>query len=177
MTDTGAGIAAENIEKMFKQFSQFNPDILQSGGGSGLGLWLSREIARHHGGDITVTSPGEGEGSTFSLHLPVYDNVNGAPIAEEQLEHSPPETEDSPVEVGKVPELPIDDSQIGAPIAEEQQQHPSAEAGDVDDEPYATSTADNVALRAAVPTVPTNQLTLLRYGYGPNSQAVVALKC
>ena len=47
--DTGAGISPENIEKLFGQYVQFNAGALQNGGGSGLGLWISKGIIDMHG--------------------------------------------------------------------------------------------------------------------------------
>jgi signal transduction histidine kinase/ActR/RegA family two-component response regulator len=78
VTDTGAGIAPENIGKLFKQIIQFDSNRLQQGGGSGLGMYISRGIVELHGGRIFVTSPGLDRGSTFSLDLPLV-RVNEPP--------------------------------------------------------------------------------------------------
>ena len=40
--DSGAGISRENMKKLFGQYVQFNANVLQDGGGSGLGLWISK---------------------------------------------------------------------------------------------------------------------------------------
>jgi CheY-like chemotaxis protein len=50
---------------------QFNPNELQAGGGSGLGLWISQQIIDLHGGKMTVSSPGLGLGATFEIKLPL----------------------------------------------------------------------------------------------------------
>lgn len=42
VTDTGPGISKQNLHKLFGQYVQFNPSKLQKGGGSGLGLWISK---------------------------------------------------------------------------------------------------------------------------------------
>ena len=47
--DSGAGISPENIEKLFGRYVQFNAGALQNGGGSGLGLWISKGIIDMHG--------------------------------------------------------------------------------------------------------------------------------
>jgi CheY-like chemotaxis protein len=62
---------------MFQEGVQFNPNELQAGQGSGLGLWISKEIVSLHDGDITVRSRGLGMGTTFVVKLPVLlrDNV------------------------------------------------------------------------------------------------------
>ncbi len=63
--DTGEGISAENMNKLFQAFPQIT-DRYES---TGLGLTLSKQLARLHGGDITVTSE-LGKGSCFTLHIP-----------------------------------------------------------------------------------------------------------
>lgn len=70
--DSGVGIAIENQSKVFGEFTQFDRNKLQAGGGSGLGLWISRRIAEYHQGKVDFHSAGEGKGSTFFVTLPVY---------------------------------------------------------------------------------------------------------
>ena len=65
--DTGTGISAKNITKLFKPF----PQITSHHESTGLGLALSRKLAQLHGGDITVTSE-LGKGSCFTLSIPQY---------------------------------------------------------------------------------------------------------
>ena len=72
VADSGAGISTIDQSKLFGQYVQFNPNRLQEGKGSGLGLWISKGIAELHGGIIGVYSEGEGKGSTFYLDLPVH---------------------------------------------------------------------------------------------------------
>lgn len=67
--DTGIGIAKESQTKLFKPFSQLNTTLNQQCKGSGLGLVISRELARLHGGDITLISE-ENKGSCFTLNIP-----------------------------------------------------------------------------------------------------------
>jgi signal transduction histidine kinase len=73
--DTGAGIAKENHDKVFGQFSQFNANELQGGGGSGLGLWISKQIAELHGGRMYFKSDGVGTGTTFTMELPLLSSA------------------------------------------------------------------------------------------------------
>jgi signal transduction histidine kinase len=68
--DTGIGIRPEEHELIFDRFYRAKDQRLASITGSGLGLALAREVARLHGGDITVQSQID-KGSTFSLTLPI----------------------------------------------------------------------------------------------------------
>ena len=69
--DTGAGISEENQKRLFNEIVQFNPEKLQAGGGSGLGLWITHEILNLHDGAISVYSEGEGMGSSFTIEMPM----------------------------------------------------------------------------------------------------------
>jgi signal transduction histidine kinase len=69
VADTGAGIPADQLEAIFSPFTQLGRALNKPGGGVGLGLAISRDLARAMGGDLTVVSE-EGGGSTFTLALP-----------------------------------------------------------------------------------------------------------
>jgi PAS domain S-box-containing protein len=67
--DTGPGIPHGELERIFEPFVQIGRELSGPAAGVGLGLAISRELARGMGGDLTVTS-GVGEGSTFTFTLP-----------------------------------------------------------------------------------------------------------
>jgi signal transduction histidine kinase len=69
VTDTGIGIPADQIGKIFEPFVQVNRRHTSSDVGVGLGLAISRDLAQGMGGDLTVKST-PGVGSTFTLSLP-----------------------------------------------------------------------------------------------------------
>ena len=56
--DSGAGISPENQKRLFKEIVQFNPEVLQGGGGSGFGLYICKGIVDLHDGSIDVYSAG-----------------------------------------------------------------------------------------------------------------------
>jgi signal transduction histidine kinase len=70
VVDHGIGIAPEDQATLFTKFGRIRRESNMYVAGSGLGLWLSREIARMHDGDIKVDST-EGEGSTFTFEVPI----------------------------------------------------------------------------------------------------------
>ncbi len=67
--DTGIGMSQEEQNRLFMTFEQADSSITRRFGGSGLGLSISRKLARLMGGDITVRSE-SGRGTVFTLHLP-----------------------------------------------------------------------------------------------------------
>lgn len=67
VTDRGGGIAAKDLDRIFLKYERLGSSIK----GTGLGLYISRELALAHGGDITVDSDGS-SGCTFTVHLPIH---------------------------------------------------------------------------------------------------------
>jgi signal transduction histidine kinase/CheY-like chemotaxis protein len=88
VADTGPGMTEQQLGRLFIPFDQLGADTARKHGGTGLGLVISRELARLMGGDIVATSaPGEGAVFTLSLTLPVAAPVEevAAPAAPEPI--------------------------------------------------------------------------------------------
>ncbi len=75
--DHGIGISPEDQARIFDRFERaVSADHY---GGLGLGLYIAREIVQAHGGRIFVENPGEGDGATFTVHLPAEHGANEKP--------------------------------------------------------------------------------------------------
>jgi PAS domain S-box-containing protein len=70
VTDTGIGIKAEDLPRLFQQFVQLEAAATKRHEGTGLGLSLTKHLVELHGGRIWAGSAGEGQGSTFTVILP-----------------------------------------------------------------------------------------------------------
>ncbi len=70
VSDTGPGIGAEDLERVFDRFYRVDPSRARSTGGAGLGLTIARQLVEAHGGSIRVASE-VGRGTVFSFYLPV----------------------------------------------------------------------------------------------------------
>jgi CheY-like chemotaxis protein len=71
VSDTGQGIGKEQLPHLFERFHQTDSTSTRSHSGLGLGLALVRHLVELHGGKVTAESPGEGQGATFTVELPV----------------------------------------------------------------------------------------------------------
>ena len=75
--DDGPGIPPENVDRIFEPFFTTKKDV-----GTGLGLWVSREIIKRHGGSIQVTSHDGSDGArgaSFQIHLPCHSSREAEP--------------------------------------------------------------------------------------------------
>ena len=71
VADTGAGITSEHLAHVFDRFYRADPARNRDNGGTGLGLAITRAIIESHGGEISVESEGVGQGSVFTIELPL----------------------------------------------------------------------------------------------------------
>ena len=78
VTDQGRGIPAHELDRIFERFHRVEDPMTMETGGSGLGLYIARELARAMGGDISVSST-VGEGSSFTFSLPKQDGDTSRP--------------------------------------------------------------------------------------------------
>ena len=69
--DTGVGIAAEMLTRIFEMFTQLDRSLDRTQGGLGIGLMLVRRLVEMHGGTVQALSEGPGRGSEFVVRLPV----------------------------------------------------------------------------------------------------------
>jgi CheY-like chemotaxis protein len=82
VTDTGIGLSSEQIDKLFRNFTQADASTTRKFGGTGLGLALTRRFCEMMGGTVTVRSR-PGEGSVFTIHLPaVVSEVKSEAVPE-----------------------------------------------------------------------------------------------
>ncbi|MHB8606164.1 MAG: sensor histidine kinase [Thermoplasmatota archaeon] len=82
--DTGAGLTAEQISRLFRPFSQVHDPMQKTLAGTGLGLFICKGIVEQHGGAIACASDGPGLGSTFTFTLPLGLPAVAAPAAAEE---------------------------------------------------------------------------------------------
>ncbi|MFP3854025.1 MAG: sensor histidine kinase, partial [Anaerolineales bacterium] len=73
VADTGMGIAPEEISRIFQPFYQVEDHMARRHEGMGLGLAIVRGVADAHGGRAWAESPGSGQGTTFTIALPIED--------------------------------------------------------------------------------------------------------
>jgi PAS domain S-box-containing protein len=89
VSDTGIGIRPDFLPFVFERFRQENAGTTRKTGGLGLGLAIVRHIVEMHGGTVHASSAGEGQGSTFSVRLPLM--IVQPDVRETRREH--PRTE------------------------------------------------------------------------------------
>jgi signal transduction histidine kinase len=76
--DNGMGIAPDELGKIFDLFTQLPRRREPVAGGLGVGLSLVKRLVEMHGGTVSASSPGDGGGSEFVIHMPVTENVSSS---------------------------------------------------------------------------------------------------
>ncbi|MCD6486051.1 MAG: hypothetical protein J7K35_01815 [Syntrophobacterales bacterium] len=71
ITDTGIGINREDLERIFEPFEQIDSSLSRKYQGTGLGLSLTKNLVKLHGGTIVARSAGDGKGSSFTFTIPI----------------------------------------------------------------------------------------------------------
>jgi CheY-like chemotaxis protein len=105
VSDTGIGIREDFLPHLFERFRQGDSTTTRAHGGLGLGLAIARRIVELHGGRIQAFSPGEGQGSTFRVELPVM--IVHAPLEPERRIHPRTDGIRPPVELPVLPDLSV----------------------------------------------------------------------
>ncbi|MBD2108313.1 PAS domain-containing protein [Nodosilinea sp. FACHB-13] len=81
VADTGHGISADFLPHVFERFRQADSSSTRAFGGLGLGLAIVRYLTEQHGGEVSVTSPGLGQGSTFTVRLHLATTASLSPTS------------------------------------------------------------------------------------------------
>lgn len=102
VSDTGEGIDADFMARIFERYSQGDPSSIRKHGGLGLGLSIVKHLIELHGGEVKVFSDGKGKGARFSVSLPCCKDTHAA-----ALENLPRQIGDHCLEGVKV--LVVDD--------------------------------------------------------------------
>jgi signal transduction histidine kinase/ActR/RegA family two-component response regulator len=89
--DNGVGIPPEMLDEIFDMFTQVNRTLDRSQGGLGIGLSLVRRLTEMHGGEVTADSQGLGDGSTFTVRLPLMDAAQSPAASDEAAQCEPPQ--------------------------------------------------------------------------------------
>jgi signal transduction histidine kinase len=105
ISDTGIGIAPAVLPHVFDIFFQADHSLGRTQSGLGIGLPLARRLVELHGGSISAASPGEGQGSTFTVELPVaFVKESTAPLPAAGASATPvPAAEPSPAALSALP--------------------------------------------------------------------------
>ena len=114
VSDSGAGIKPEFLPYVFDRFRQADSSTTRRHGGLGLGLAIVRHLVELHGGTVRAESAGEGEGSTFTVTLPVaavYGRAADEARAAQTSLRAPAASDECPEEIAGLKILVVDDEE------------------------------------------------------------------
>ena len=96
VADTGIGIDAAFLPRIFERFAQADSSSTRAHGGLGLGMAIVHHLVELHGGTVHAASAGANQGATFTVRLPVHAAAaDGGPLL---LDEGPPAVEDTPID-------------------------------------------------------------------------------
>ncbi len=112
VSDTGQGIRADLLPHIFERFQQGDSSTTKASQGLGLGLAIVRHLVDLHGGTVQAASPGEGQGATLTVRLPLHslsqNSTPPTPLEPTTLEQSLNASQDNP-SLGGLQILAVDD--------------------------------------------------------------------
>lgn len=111
VTDTGEGIEPSFLPYVFEPFRQADGSTTRRHSGLGLGLAIVRQLVHAHGGTVSVTSPGLGEGATFELALPFKPSTRAPQAAATVPSEPPPRPEGEALRLDGLKVLVVDDEE------------------------------------------------------------------
>ena len=114
VSDSGIGISAEQVKKIFDSFQQADGSTTRSFGGTGLGLTITRKLARLMGGDLSVVSE-PGRGSVFTLRF--MANTSGAMSHSQDIKNAEREDAAHALNFGEKTVLVVDDNIVNRQVA------------------------------------------------------------
>ncbi|MES2898892.1 MAG: MHYT domain-containing protein [Pseudomonadota bacterium] len=109
VADTGVGIPPEFLPHVFELFRQADSSTTRRFGGLGIGLSIVRQLVELHGGTVRASSPGEGEGATFTIALPRLRAASGALLVDDGMAGLADQIARDRLELAGVSVLVVDD--------------------------------------------------------------------
>ena len=113
VTDTGQGIAADFLPYIFERFQQGDSSTTKATAGLGLGLSIAKHLVELHGGTLEAESPGEGQGATLTIRLPLQTLSPALPrssaLESTALEHSGAHSSEIGLSLAGLRVLAVDD--------------------------------------------------------------------
>jgi signal transduction histidine kinase/ActR/RegA family two-component response regulator len=173
ISDTGPGIAAEDVERLFQPFTQLDASSTRRYGGTGLGLTICRRLAQLMGGELVVDSV-VGQGSTFTLTVEADVRAWSAPKVEQAVTAEIEQAE--PLRVLVVEDHPVNRMIIEAWLASAGHVTTSAENGVMALEACAEQAFDLILMDVNMPVMDGLTATRqLRDTLGPNRETAVVV--